>query len=169
MSVLGLALPEHVVADLEREAEADAHIGRALAVDAALKSLNHRLELVWVGEHATTPGLVPVRWHVRRRDRDAGVMDMYFPITGPDGEYVEPTMGVVETMRRSDLWNRPHLIDEVRRARERRQREVEKIREEASAENIENFAIFAKSKINPGVSFNTSRPWTNRVERLPGK
>lgn len=167
MSVAPLLLPDHIIADLEREAEADAHIGRAREVDAELKALNHRLELVWVGERATSPGLVRCRWHVRRRDRDAGVMDAYFPIVGPDGEYVEPTSQVVEMMRRNDLW-KTDVRREVREHREARQREIEAQRKAASEENIENFALRAKAKINPGVSFNTARPWTNRVERLPG-
>lgn len=166
MGVHGLLIPEHISADLEREAEADAHMGAALAVDAMLKDLNHRLELVWVGERATSPGLIPCRWHVRRRDRDTGAMDAYFPITGPEGEYVEPTARVVDMMRRNDMWKRD-VVGDLRKERDRVERAQAAIRAEQRAENVDTFAGHAKALINPGVSFSDARPWTNRVNRLP--
>ena len=164
-SVSGLFIPDHIVADMEREAEADGHIGRALAVDAMLKDLDPRLELVWVNEHAQAPGLLPARWHIRRRNDET--LDSYIPLTGPNGEYVEPNSGHVEMMRRNDLWGR-NVREELERQREAKRRRQEKREAEMRAENVDVLATHIKSRLNPGVSFSNARPWTNRVKNLPG-
>src|SRR3954465_7607984 len=103
---------------MERAAEAfeaEKHIGRAHVVDRMLKDYNDKLELVWVGEKATTPGLVPCRWHVRYHDRDKGAMAAYSPGCGQDGSYREPESSTVEWMRSMCLENRD-MVEEIRKA-----------------------------------------------------
>lgn len=168
MSLHALVLPDHLLADLERDAEAEAHIGAARAIDRMIKDYDPLCELVWVGENATTPGLVPARWHIRYHDRDKGAMACYLPWTGPMGEYREPDSSMVEWLRRMNLQGRD-MQEEIRRARARRQRQqaaaLQAVRDEAK----EHFVGVAKAKLNPGVSFSDARPWTNRVEKLPGE
>lgn len=168
MSLHTLALPDHLIADLEREAEADAHLGAAQAVDKMIKAYEPKCELVWVGENATTPGLVPSRWHVRYHDRDKGAMAAYIPWTGPHGEYREPESCMVDWLRRMDLRGRD-MVREIRDARDRRERQRRAAAEAAAEEARETFADHAKALLNPGVSFSRSRPWTNRVNKLPGE
>jgi hypothetical protein len=163
-----LALPEHIVQDLEYEREADETLGRAHAVAAMIRDYNPRCELVWISERATQPGMIPARWAVKVHWQDKGASPNYLMWVGPGDSYREPDSSMIEWLRRQDL-HRRDVVDEVRRGREAREAAARKRREEASAESIDHFATFAKSKINPGVSFNTARPWTNRVERLPGK
>jgi len=165
VSTNGVFFPDHIVADMEREAEADGQIGRALATDAMLKDLDPRLELVWIKSGATAPGLIPSRWHIRRRNEET--LDSYFPLVGPNGEYVEPNSGHLEMMRRNDLWNRD-VIAEVRADRQRRADAQRKREEAGHEERVDTLATHLKSRINPGVSFSDARPWTNRVNKLPG-
>lgn len=167
MSLHALVIPDHIRADLEREAEASTHIGAAKAVDRMVKDHDPKCELVWVGENATTPGLVPARWHIRYHDRDKGAMACYFPWTGPHGEYREPDSSMVEWLRSMDLQRRD-MQDEIRKARDRRQRQQAAALQAARDEAMENFVDLAKAKLNPGVSMSNARPWTNRVEKLPG-
>lgn len=167
MSLHTLALPDHLIADLEREAEADAQLGAAQAVDRMIKAYEPKCELVWVGEKATTPGLVRCRWHVRYHDRDKGAMAAYIPWTGPHGEYREPDSSMVEWLRSMDLRGKD-MVEEIRKARERRNRQAAAAREAAREEARDEFAGHAKALLNPGVSFSDARPWTNRVKSLPG-
>lgn len=167
LTASGFAVPEHVLFDMEREAQADAQIGRAQAIDKEIKARYPNCELVWVGERADAPDLIPARWHIRRRARDQGYMDSYFPWVGDDGEYREPDMGIVTMLERGDLWKR-NVVEEIRRKREEDRLRVEKLRAATREENIDTFATHVKSRVNPGVSFSSARPWTNRVKPLPG-
>ena len=84
------------------------------AINAELKKVDQYLELVWIGERAKAgliPGIEPGRWHVRRTP--PGTIDSYWPIMGPDTEYVEPTMKLIEDMKAADLW-REGALQELR-------------------------------------------------------
>lgn len=168
MSLHTLALPDHLIADLERDAEADAHLGAAQVVDKMIKAAFPLCELVWVGENATTPGLVPARWHVRYHDRDKGAMAAYMPWCNQDGSYREPESCMVEWLKSMDLHNRD-MVEEIRKARERRDRQMRAREDAMREENRDLFAGHAKARLNPGVSFSKARPWTNRVKPLPGE
>ena len=82
-------------------------------INRALKELDPYLELVYIGPRATKaiPGVEPGMWHIRRTP--PGLIDSYWPIMGPDKEYVEPTMQIVENMKAADLW-REGALQELR-------------------------------------------------------
>lgn len=106
--------------DEERNAVVERSLHRGIALskqlDRELKSLDPYLDCVYIGDRAPEyPGLVPGRWHVRRRNPDA--MDWYLPITGQNGEYVEPGMWLVEEMKKRDLWNAGTIKDFMHRQR----------------------------------------------------
>ena len=66
-------------------------------INAELQKLDPYLELVWIGPNAARgviPGVEPGRWHVRRTP--PGIIHSYWPIMGPDKEYAEPTMKLIE-------------------------------------------------------------------------
>ena len=103
------------------------------AINRELRELDPYLELVWVGARATSdiPGVVPGRWHVRRTP--PGLLDTYWPIMGPDKEYAEPTMKLIEDMKAADLW-RKGALDELRnrqiKAAKKKARKAELAREQ---------------------------------------
>lgn len=116
--------------DVERSQAIDegaSQIAEAKRVTAALKETDPYLELVFIAERAPAfPGIEPGRWHVRRSQE--GFQDNYWPITGPDGEYVAPSMKVVEAMKAADLWRQGALQD-LRDRMDRAQRDREKASE----------------------------------------
>lgn len=105
-------LPASIRANVERENMADKHIAKAQALALALRDFDPNLELVFFGERAEAiGGIIPGRWHVRRNNREAGAPDSYMPITGRNGSYREPDFGVLDDLRRRDLWRTGALED----------------------------------------------------------
>jgi hypothetical protein len=89
-----------------------------------LQQMDPYLECVWVSDRFPTqliPGMVPGRWHVRRSQ--PGVVDSYFPIVGPDNEYRDLGMDLIENMKAADLW-KPGAIEELASRRQRRQKRI---------------------------------------------
>lgn len=78
-----------------------------------LKSIDADLQLVKAHDHATAPGLKPGYWHVIRTA--SGVPPTVIVHEGPNGEYRDPDSGLLENLKRGDMWN-----DSNRRERERR-------------------------------------------------
>jgi hypothetical protein len=100
---VSLILPPKVQFDLEREAWAEQQEEWAKKFSKELQGLDRRLSLVWIKDSAPEyGGLVPGRWHVRRKN-DRGP-DSYMAITGPDGEYMEPTSRIFDQLQQADLW-----------------------------------------------------------------
>lgn len=97
-------------------------------INAELQKLDPYLELVWIGPNAARgiiPGIEPGRWHIRRTP--PGLIHSYWPIMGPDKEYAEPTMKLIEDMKAADLW-REGALQELR---DRQVREAEKKKKDA--------------------------------------
>jgi hypothetical protein len=87
---MSLILPPTVAFDLERERMVERHAALSW-FDRQLKDIDPRLELVRAREHAHAPGMEPGFWHVKRTNEQT--LDSYVPIKGPDGEFVEPNSG----------------------------------------------------------------------------
>lgn len=103
---MGLWLPEKQI-DAEREELVERtlgeHVAEGRALERELRKLDPYLRVVYIGERAPDlPGLFPGRWHVQRKNPDT--IDSYFPIAGPNGEYLEPSFRVIDEMKRADLW-----------------------------------------------------------------
>lgn len=100
-------------------------------INAELKKLDQHLELVWIGPNAKRgliPGIEPGRWHIRRTP--PGLIHSYWPIMGPDKEYVDPSMKIIEDMKAADLWREGAL-------QELRDRQVRQAEEKAKASELE--------------------------------
>lgn len=99
-------------------------------INAALKEIDPHLELVYIGPRTSLaiPGVQPGMWHVRRTP--PGMIDSYWPVMGPDKEYVEPTMKLVEDMKASDLWRKGAL-------QELRDRQIRKAQEKKKAAELD--------------------------------
>jgi hypothetical protein len=160
-----LLLPPDVV----REQMIDAQMAETLAhveeFNKALREIDPYLELVWVGEKADFPGLIPGRWHVVRRN--PGAPDDYKPIVGPDDEYMDPHSGVFEQLARDDMWRgdakeRRYKLRCQEQAARQRQRD-----REAEDRRLE-FAERLKALTNPGVSFAEAGKWKYRAAARRG-
>lgn len=88
----------------EMESVIDRHLEQASALAKALSDMDDgRLSLVFFSDRADPErGIVPGRWHVRRRN-DLPSPNSYMPITTPDGDYKEPGFFVIEELRKRDL------------------------------------------------------------------
>lgn len=137
----GLILPLNAMRD-----EAVQH-GPPLApfvfqINRELRELDPYLELVWIGPRASLkiPGIVPGRWHVRRSP--PGLLDSYWPVMGPNKEYAEPTMKLIEDMKSADLW-RKGALQELRnrqiKAAEKKTKALALDREQAKDQMAEDF------------------------------
>lgn len=111
-------------------------------INAELQSLDPYLELVWIGPNAKRgliPGVEPGRWHIRRTP--PGIIHSYWPIMGPEGEYVDPSLQIIEDMKAADLW-REGALQELR---DRQIREAEKKKKAAELEREQNRDTAAES------------------------
>lgn len=89
-------------------------------INRELKQVDRHLEVVWVGERVPVgmlPGVVPGRWHVRRTP--PGQIDSYWPILAEDGGFRDLDMGLIENMKKADLW-RDGALEELRQRRYKR-------------------------------------------------
>lgn len=97
------------------------------ALERELRELDDRLRVIFVDPRAGElppaqrgPGLIPGRWHLKLLTHPR---NEYFPITGPDWEYREPELAIVEEMKARDLWRRGAL-EEIRKAEDDEERLV---------------------------------------------
>jgi hypothetical protein len=106
-------------------------------INAELKQLDPYLELVWIGHRAKgglIPGIEPGHWHVRRTP--PGMIHSYWPVMGPNKEYAEPTMKLIEDMKAADLWRegalqqlRNRQIRAAKKAEKKKQLEDEQVKD----------------------------------------
>jgi hypothetical protein len=92
------------------------------ALERELRLLDDRFRVVFIDPEAGRlppkmrgPGLIPGRWHMKLYTHPR---NEYFPITGPNWEYREPELVIVEEMKARDLWRRGAL-EEIRKGEER--------------------------------------------------
>lgn len=132
----------------------------ALEWNPLLKELDPLLRLGRAKGLAHAPGfpVMPGFWHwVRENESTAPTIT---PITGPDGEsFREPSSGVLEDLRRSDLQD-PRVFavllaqrEESERAAER---EIEEAREERQTDMWDHWLAASRTQI----SMNSASPWS---------
>lgn len=79
--------------------------GRAL--ERELQTLDPQLVVRFVGDIPPdhfSPGMVRNRWHIVKQGEFENQLDHYLPIVGPNLEYRNPEMQIVEDMKKADLW-----------------------------------------------------------------
>lgn len=91
------------------------HIAAGVRLERELKKLDPYLEVGFIGDRAPAyPGIIPGRWHVIRRNPEG--LDLFLPIAGPDGEYLEPNVeAILAEMRARDL-HRPGAVEKRMKA-----------------------------------------------------
>lgn len=128
-----------------------------------LKQLDPYLELIKAKDDATAPGMIPGYYHVLRHN--PGAPPSLLPVTGPDGEFVEPTEQLLDMLRAGDLQNERAMEDRRRKDEEQaRRREAERQRdtEDRQAEILERW----KAATQTSVSMNRDTPWAQNAAGL---
>lgn len=129
---MSLWLPTSVKAaelNAARERFVEEQIAHAQRWNRELQKLDRYLSLVFISDQANEPGLVPGRWHIRRKP-PTGVA-WYWPIVREDGGYREMTSSDLDALRASDLQNsmvirdRKKFDEKVKEAK-RRARKLER-------------------------------------------
>lgn len=159
----GIILPPIALYNAEREKLTNRH-EHLKWFDVQLKQLDWRLSLVKAAPGAVDRDLIAGYWHIKRDNSEKGMLDTYLPITGPNGEFMEPHTGVLEQLRGGDL-QRPGAWEEMIRRHDREEQDRKNRLAAERADFKEEFALRYKAKANPGVSFNSSKPWRYRQER----
>lgn len=163
----GLLLPDHAAQNYRRDMQVDEMVDRARGFNRLLRQIDDRLSLVWANEQADAPGLVPGRWHVRRRN-GAGVPDTYMAILGEGGSYREPDSSILRELQKRDLWTRDGMRDLERRG-DAEVRAREAAAERTRAERREEFRDRYKALDSPGVSFNVGEGFSVRAGKRKRK
>lgn len=125
-----------------------------------LKLIDERLEMVWFDENVDIQGVVPCRYHLLRHEPGAPVT--IIPITGPEGEFIEPNSAVFDKLREGDLWNTEARRDRQKKQErliERKRKQEEREREERQQEILERWQAATQTR----VSFNRSAPWSQNM------
>jgi hypothetical protein len=111
---------------LRERMEEDHNDPQASRLERELRTLDERMRVVKIAARAGElhprergPGVIPGRWHVKLLTHP---VNAYFPITGPNWEYREPEMAVVDEMKERDLWRRGAL-EEIRNAEDQKERD----------------------------------------------
>jgi hypothetical protein len=110
-------------------------------------------------DNATQLGLTPGYWHVKRDNPTT--MPTFIPLTGPDGEFVEPSSSHLEMLRRSDL-QRKGAFDDLVKRHDAAAEKAAKLKETQREERVDHMAEIIAHHDNASVSM--ADGWTNSVK-----
>jgi hypothetical protein len=113
--------------DARREKmESSLRTPQSKALERELRKIDPRLRVRFVDPRAGElhprergPGVIPGRWHVKLLTRP---QNAYFPICGPNWEYRDPELALVEEMKARDLWRRG-VLEDIRKGEEAAEQE----------------------------------------------
>ncbi len=101
----------------EIEQQIDAQIEEARHWNRELQRIDPGLSLIWSPPQADDMELKPGRFMIRKRV--PGSVDAFIPLEGPEGQYREPGVWMLEMLQGNDMWN-----DRVKQDRKRIQRHI---------------------------------------------
>lgn len=171
-----LYLPPKVSRELQHETDQrNAMALQALNAERGFKwiqEFNHELQridpyikLVWCPEPAPVDAIAigarGGRWNLFRKDPAAPAWAT--PITGPNGEFVEPTSAIFDKLQQMDWWNPRNLRERKQmeaKAREAKERREQREREEHNQETYERWLAANRTFI----SMDRSKPWTQSAK-----
>lgn len=133
----------------------------AAAWNPELQKLDPYLRLGQAKEGASHAGVIPGYWHLLRLNPSAPWSVM--PLQGPQGEFVEPTSRMLETLRANDLQNARVVADRERAdrlAELAREREQQNAHEERVGEMSERWRAVTETS----VSMSDAAPWTQNTK-----
>lgn len=165
---MSLILPDWVARNVQREQMlASADPAQTRYWNRRLKHELHDegLSLAFAGEGACGPGIVPGRWHIKRRH--PGVADTYWAVQTPDGGFREMSDAVLQQFRAGDLWNTQVRADRDRFIA-RAERSAERAKVTAKEQRVDDIKDNLNALERPSVSFSDT-PWTNRPSGRRGR
>lgn len=115
---MSLFVPESVEAqqiNAEIEQQIDAQIEEATHWNRELQRIDPGLSLIWSPPQVEDTELKPGRFMIRKKV--PGSVDAFIPLEGPEGQYREPGVWMLEMLAANDMWNdrRRHERDEIKR------------------------------------------------------
>lgn len=126
-----------------------------------LRLIDPYLEMLFFGADCRVQGAVPSRYHLSRRSPDAPAT--LIAITGPNGEFVEPSSAIFAKLAEGDLWSSNAV-----RERERMVREAERARDRKRAREAEERQEEIKDRMN--AAFRTQVGWDPKwTQNVAGK
>lgn len=141
------------------------------ALERELRDLDDRLRVVFIEPRAGTlpprmrgPGLIPGRWHIKVL---AHPRNEYFPIAGPNWEYREPDLAVVEEMKARDMW-KPGALDKRRRDEEQEERRRARAALTEAEQREDEVALAWRSAKRVSGEGGLRRRFDRRHRELPG-
>lgn len=157
----GVILDSLTDQNTEREAQlVDRQIGLSRQLNRELRALDEHLDLVFVNDNATAPGLHPGRWHVRRQN--PGTVHTFWPLIGERGEYVEPSLDIVDKLRARDMW-RDDIYKVVRRHEADEKAKAEAALADVRAEKHDEMLTRVKALSSPSIRYGGSG-WTAKLK-----
>jgi hypothetical protein len=158
---VGIILPDSVQAELDKEEFIERQGYLAKTLRGLLRDLDPNLDLVWVKEKAPAiDGLVPGRWHIRRRNQ--GAPDTYMPVVTADGGYMEPHAGLIEQLKQRDMWRvgdiKQHFLDQHSKNEAKKEKNAN-LKREQRRDNIA--ADYRAARRVPGESIYKRRAFTS--------
>lgn len=126
-----------------------------------LEQLDPRLRLAQAKPDAHAPGVKPGYYHLLMVNPDQPLT--HNPLTGPDGEFVEPSSRMLETLRSADLQNARAVLDRARR-QERAERDSERQEERDGEAQQQELVERWRAVSETSVSMNDSQPWSQNVK-----
>jgi hypothetical protein len=142
---MSIVLPDWVARNMQREQVLQsADPAQIKYWNRRLKELDPHLALAWAGEFASGPGIVPGRWHIRRKNLVGA--DTYWAVQTPDGGFREMSSQVLEQFQAADLWNSQVRADRDRSfARAERSADRAKLRARKTASTISAITSMCRS------------------------
>ena len=138
---MSFLLPGRVADQIIRERDDSLReAGHVMDVFKRLKAVDSRIEQMWlqtadVDDPDNGVELRKGYWYLSRRNDEGQVA--IFEVSGPEGEYIEPSDRLVELFQRADSWNNGGYREMERRRRERdanRKRDLERQRDDMRAQ-----------------------------------
>lgn len=125
-----------------------------------LRKIDRNMRLMQATPQANAPGVLPGFYHlVRLRDNVEGTFMWVQPLRGPNGEFIEPTIAMLDALRASDLQNARAVYDR-HRADERRERERENALIRADEDRIDEGVERLHAATRTQILTSTDVPWT---------
>lgn len=127
--------------------------------NAELKKVDPYLRLAQAREKAHAPGVKPGYYHLWRDN--PGAPPWVEPLTGPQGDFVEPNSAMLNVLRASDLQN-ARVVADMRRRELEAERAAEKAKQAQHEERVEDAVGRIQSLTQTRVSMN-DQPWSQNV------
>lgn len=153
-------LLEERLADTARRLEMVEMDPLCVRLTVEFKQFDEWVSIVKAKDHAAAPGIRPGFYHVMRFNQNAPLS--FLPIEAPDGGFMVPDSGVLERLRRTDMWNE-RVVRDRRRALEMEEQAKRADEARDAEERREELTDRWNAASRTHVSMSTDQPWSQNV------